>query len=362
VKIAMVDPAAFTLPYDTELCAALAREGHDVTLFTTRFAHGEMPAADGFKLVEWFYQRSIPGLPRRIARGVQHPFDMRRLARHVVDAGFDIVHVQWSVIDRVDVRTWKALPLPVVFTAHNSVGRANDGLDCAALREFDAVVAHSQFGADGLRAQCGLPNVWQVAMGAFEGFRDCADPAQLPVQLDDGPVVALTGLLRPYKGVDTLLEAWPAVRDHISNAQLVIAGRPMGVDLPDPAPTGVHLVPRFLDDEEYAWVLKRADLVCLPYTAIDLSAVLFSALAVGTPVVLSDVGGFGEFVGQGAELVPPSDPAALADTLVRLLQDPARRTELADEARVAAQERYSWSAIGAAYTSHYASLLDAGRS
>ena len=321
-----------------------------------------MPTPDGFKLTEWFYRRKLPGIPRRIMRGLQHPLDMRRLRRRILREKFDLVHVQWSVIDRIDVPMWRSMPVPVVFTAHNSVGRSADALDGSALQAFDAVVAHSKFGAEGLRTQYGLRNVWHIAMGVFDGFRDIAEPAQPPLQLTDGPVVALTGLLRPYKGVHTLLDAWPAVREAIPAAQLVIAGRPMGVELPDPAPEGVHIVPRFLDDDAYVWMLRRADIVCLPYTAIDLSGVLFSALTVGTPVVLSDVGGFGEFVGQGAELVPPEDPVTLAQTLIRLLADPQRRSQLSDEALAAARDHYSWDAIGAAYTRHYGELVVGARS
>ncbi len=360
MKIAMVDPAAFTLPYDTDLCRSLAQEGHDVTLFTTRFAHGNMPKADGFQMVEWFYRRNVPGVSRRVSRGLQHPFDMRRLRKHILAEGFDIAHVQWSVIDRVDVPIWKSLPIPVVFTAHNSVGRTSDALSADNLRVFDAVVAHSAFGADGLRS-LGLPEVWQIGMGTFDDYRDMGAPDVLPVNLGEGPVVSLTGLLRPYKGVDTLLEAWPHVVDRIPDAQLVIAGRPMGVELPATPPAGVHVVPRFLDDAEYAWVLKRSDIVCLPYTAIDLSGVLFSALTVGTPVVLSDVGGFGEFVGHGAELVPPRQPAALAETLCNLLERPERLQELSTQATTAAREHYSWPAIASSYTRHYTTLLAAER-
>lgn len=356
MKIAMVDPAAFTLPYDTDLCRALSREGHDVTLFTTRFAHGDMPVADGFRLVEWFYRRNLWRVPRRISRGLQHPVDMIRLRRHIISEGFDVVHVQWSVIDRIDVRVWKSMPVPVVFTAHNSVGRTSDALSITNLRNFDAVVAHSAYGADGLR-KLGLSEVWQIGMGTFDDYRDLDDPDELPVVLTDGPVVSLTGLLRPYKGVDTLLAAWPHVAARIPEAQLVIAGRPMGVELPQDPPPGVHIVPRFLDDAEYAWVLKRSNIVCLPYTAIDLSAVLFSALTVGTPVVLSDVGGFGEFVGHGAVLVPPSQPETLAEALCSLLEQPEWLAELAVEAELAGRTHYSWSAIAATYSTRYASLL-----
>lgn len=354
----MIDPAAYSLTYDVPLCESLAQAGLEVTLYTTRFTHGPMPKARGFAIEEWFYRRHVPGIPRRFSRGLQHPLDTWRLARHLRRTRPDVVHVQWSVLDRIDVPAWTSIGVPAVFTAHNSVGRASEALDCAALRRFDAVVAHSQFGADGLRDQCGLSDVWQVPMGSYEQAHDLPDPDVLPVKLGDGPVVALTGLLRPYKGIDTLLAAWPGVREQVPGAQLLLAGRPLGVDLPTPPPAGVHIVPRFLTDSEFAWALRRADIVCLPYTSIDLSGVLFSAIALGRPLLLSDVGGFGEFVGQGAELVPPANPAALEAKLVSMLRDPALLARLGEQARTAARELYAWESIGRQYAERYARLFE----
>ena len=86
-------------------------------------------------------------------------------------------------------------------------------------------------------------------------------------------------------------------------------------------------LPRYLSDAELAAALRRADVVVLPYRRIDNSGVLAAALAFGAPLVMSDVGGFGELHrsdGVG-ELVPPGDAAALADALGRLLADPDAR-------------------------------------
>lgn len=355
----MVDAAAFTLPYDSALCEALADAGHDVTLYTTRFAHGPMPEARGYRIVEWFYRRAIPGVSRRASRALQHPFDMWRLRRHLRRSRPDVVHVQWSVVDSFDIGFWRKLDLPVVFTAHNALPREDKGetLDADRLRAFDAVVVHSAYGEQGLRERVELPHLWRIPHGALDAYSDLADPAELPLQLDDGPVVAMTGLLRPYKGVDVLLAAWPRVRELVPNAQLVIAGRPMGVELPATPPAGAQFLPRFVSDEEYAWILRRADIVCLPYTTIDLSGVLFSALALGRPLVLSDNGGFREFDGHGARLVPTGDADALATTLAQLLGDEEARARLAGEAARAAREVYSWSSIAQQYGRRYAELV-----
>jgi glycosyltransferase involved in cell wall biosynthesis len=361
MKIAVVDPAAYSLPYDDALCAALAARGHDVTLFTTRFAHGPMPTPRGYRCNLWFYRGGIPFLPRRIARGIQHPRDMLRLRLHLRRTGFDIAHLQWSVLDQLDARVFTRTPIPTVFTAHNAAPREGQGesLDCERLRLFDAVVAHSAFGEASLRERCDLPRLWRIPHGSLDAYVATPDPAQPPAELGDGPVVALPGLLRSYKGVDVLLAAWPAVRRAIPGAQLLIAGRPMGIQLPDPPPEGVTLLTHFLQDADFAWVLRRANLVCLPYTAIDLSGVLFSALALGRPLLLSDVGGFREFEGAGAELVEAGNPDALATRIIDLLEHPARLAALARQAQVTGETTYNWDSIAETYEQRYAELLAA---
>ena len=94
---------------------------------------------------------------------------------------------------------------------------------------------------------------------------------------------------------------------------------------------------------------RRADLVVLPYREIDQSGVLFTALAFGTPLLLSDVGGFPEVAETGAaELVAPGDPAALHVALAGLLDDPAARERAGRGARARRPtRRYAWDAIAA---------------
>jgi glycosyltransferase involved in cell wall biosynthesis len=157
-------------------------------------------------------------------------------------------------------------------------------------------------------------------------------------------VALFFGLLRPYKGIETLLEAWRG----IDGAELWIVGRPM-IDLAQlraGAPANVRLVPRFVDDGEVAALFDRADVIVLPYARterFDFSGVLATALAFGKPTVLTDVGGFSEVAATGAAaLVPPDDPAALHETLRVLLADAAARDRLAAAARAAAAGPYSW--------------------
>jgi glycosyltransferase involved in cell wall biosynthesis len=159
-----------------------------------------------------------------------------------------------------------------------------------------------------------------------------------------GPVVLFFGLLRPYKGVDVLLEAWRRA-DRPPGAQLWIAGMPR-MDVSGVHGADVRTALRFVSASELAGAFRAADLVVLPYREIDQSGVLFTALAFGKPLLLSAVGGFPEIAATGAaELVPPGDPDALAGALTALLADPERRARMAAAARAAADGAYGWDAI-----------------
>jgi glycosyltransferase involved in cell wall biosynthesis len=138
------------------------------------------------------------------------------------------------------------------------------------------------------------------------------------------------------------------------DAQLWIVGAPR-MDLPEPPP-GVRVVARFVSDAEAAWCLKTAALVVLPYREIDQSGVLFSALGLGRPLLVSDAGGFPE-LGRAAAHVPVDDAPALAAALRELLTDPGARRTLADAAAQAAAASHSWTAAAAAHAELYAKLL-----
>ena len=85
MRVQIVDPPAYTPPYDRSLCAALARAGAEVELVTSRFAHGPVPPAEGYRVSESFYRRSAEASPqtrrRRALKLAEHLADMLRHRR-----------------------------------------------------------------------------------------------------------------------------------------------------------------------------------------------------------------------------------------------------------------------------------------
>jgi glycosyltransferase involved in cell wall biosynthesis len=170
----------------------------------------------------------------------------------------------------------------------------------------------------------------------------------------------LPGILRPYKGADVLVQAWPAVRALVPDATLVIAGRAMMdvAALGAPGPR-VDILDRFLSDAELAALLRRAQVVVLPYRRIDSSGVLFAALAFGRALVLSDVGSFRELHDEHGigVLVPPDDAVELAAAVAGVLEDAAGRAQLEAASERAAAGPFSWQLVARRHEEVYRELV-----
>jgi glycosyltransferase involved in cell wall biosynthesis len=362
MRTALVDPSAYTLPYDHALAMALARLGAEVELITSRFVYGDVPIASGYVRSEEFYRHAhgAPGsVLRRFTKLGDHVGDMRRLRGRA-----DVTHFQWLAVQWLDSHLLP--PGPVVVTAHDLLPREPRPGQARAQRRLydrvDAIIAHSEYGRGLLVDRLGVDQskVHVIHHGAFDHLTE-VQAAPLPDGLEEvsRPVVLFFGLLRPYKGLETLLSAWHGVTD----AELWVVGRPrMPVEpLRALADASVRFVPRFVSDAELPAFFTRAEVVVLPYSRterLDFSGVLAAALAFGKPIVLTDVGGFSEVAALGAaRLVAADDPEALREALVTLISDAEERARLGAAAARAATGTYSWAAAAQASLALYESLL-----
>ncbi len=144
---------------------------------------------------------------------------------------------------------------------------------------------------------------------------------------EDRRVALFLGLIRPYKGVDLLLEAAAGLPSD-SDWLIVVAGEPWGglgdrierqVEALDLG-ARVRLDLRWIPEGEVPTLLAAADLLVLPYRRGSQSAVAPMALAQGVPVLSTAVGGVPEVVRDGVNgvIVPPGDPAAITAALESL--------------------------------------------
>ncbi len=397
-------------------------------MFTSHFPYGPVAQANGYARHEFFYRAAVgaPGGRLRMASKLaQHVPDMLRYRRAARSA--DIVHFQWLAVQHLDgyllpaSRIGNGRRRPLVLTAHDVLPREPRPGQLSAQKRlydrFDALVVHSAHGRSRLIEELGVDGkrVHVIPHGVFThlaaGVSECSPVPSSGIEAEVGisekgdapraraghrafesagangesltrvnvdrndatsaqaksgrPVVLMLGLMRPYKGIGVLLDAWRGADGEapIEDAELLIVGMPrMDIsELRAAAPTNVSFDPRFVTDEELSAYFQRADLVVLPYLQADQSGVLFTALAFGKPLLLSDVGGFPDIASTGAaKIVKAGDPRALGRALRGLLADRAALTEMCVRARAAANGRYSWKAIAAAHVELYERLLREG--
>jgi len=135
-------------------------------------------------------------------------------------------------------------------------------------------------------------------------------------------------LVRPYKGLEELLDALPAVRTRVPLHTLVVGEfwipeQPIRARIQKLGLTPhVTIVNRYVPNEDLDLYFAAADVVVLPYLAATQSGVVQLAFGFGKPVITTAVGGLPDAVADGETglLVPPGDRAALADALIRFFE------------------------------------------
>jgi glycosyltransferase involved in cell wall biosynthesis len=348
VRVLLLDPAAYTLPYDHQLAVALAARGLEVELVTSRFRFGEAPEPDGYVRRELFYPassrlggRSRLRLPLRAAEHVVGLGRLRTLPR-------DVLHVQWAPLPEVDVRL---LPLDgrSVITAHDILPRrtaSKPELWRRLYGRFARVVVHSQRGWERLVEDVGVApeRVAVIPHPVFQGRSRYEG---------DGKTLLFVGVIRPYKQLDHAIEVARAL-----DARLLVIGDP-GYDLGDRLrQPGIEWRLGYRPDAEIDDALAEATVALFPYRAeLDQSGALLRALGAGVPVAAYDVGGIAEPVrrfGAGA-VVPPDDLTGLTDAVRGLLSEPDALERARSGARRAAAE-LTWDAAAAAHVSLYEEL------
>lgn len=364
MRIALIDPSEFTPPYDAALAGGLGAAGSAVTLVGA--AGGPLALAAGLDHRGHFYRplATRPGrrLPKPLARplkGLLHGLDLARLPAVLRRLQVDVIHLQWAPLPLLDQLALPALRrvAPVVMTVHDTTpyNGAEPWLMAAGVgrlvRGVDAVICHTEAGRRRLLRQgVAADRLFVVPHGLLGSRRDAAPPPAPQLRL------LQLGKLKPYKGVDVLIEALgrlaPAEREHF---RVRVVGQPH-LDMKPlesrAAALGLgaclRLEPGYVADAAMADLVAGCDAMLFPYRQIEASGVLMQAVAAGVPVVASRIGAFAELLADGRQglLVPPGDPAALAAALRRLVDDPACLMAMRSDMCRLRDRIPGWQAIG----------------
>lgn len=177
------------------------------------------------------------------------------------------------------------------------------------------------------------------------------EAARHALGLSDGPIMLYFGFIRGYKGIMTLLDAMPMVAEQVGGTTIIA-----GEFYEDKAPylekikdlnLGGHLLlaDHFIPDEQVHLYFSAADVLVLPYRSATQSGIVSIAQHYDLPSIVTDVGGLPEMVrdGQTGLVVPPDDPAALAQAIIIYFKESDRS---AMRRQIAAEKGASdWSAF-----------------
>ena len=290
------------------------------------------------------------------------------LRRLVGELEPDLVHAH---LPWMGVAARLASPAPVVYTEHNmadSYRAATQIVNRLTYRRNRAVIAVSDQVAESLAGYRGPPPL--VIPNGVDLVVTGEESASVRSELgigDDRPLVVHVGNIRPHKGHATLLAAAALLHERLPDAVIVsIGGEKYPGDLERVRhaadESGLAETLRFLGRRpDAARFMAAADVVVNPSDVEGLPVVLLEAMAVGTPVVATAVGGVPSVIEQGQTglLVDPGDPEMLAVAVDRLLTDAELARTISASAREVATSRYSLEAMVRAQEDVYDEVLRA---
>lgn len=288
-----------------------------------------------------------------VGRGYGRPADELRaigaLTALLRDGAFDLVHAHSAkagVLGRVAAGR---AGVPAVYSPHGlpfvgPVSAKRRAFATFAERRLARRTAAYLFVSDAerrfaLAAGVGTGRPMRVVHNGCAPAGDTPPDPALAAHRGDGPLAAMVSVLRPAKGLETFVDAVPAVLAAAPGARLALVGSGPEHDRVHARvrARGLEAEPRFAFlpwRPPMAAQLAALDVLVLPSEMEAFPVALVEAMAHGVPQVAADVGGIPEAVtADTGVLIPPRDPDALASALAALLTDPGRRARLAAGSR-----------------------------
>jgi glycosyltransferase involved in cell wall biosynthesis len=377
MKVFVFDSAAAVIYYDYSLCLGLLKQGYTVELIACPFPVDPQISFDKINYKPIFFQFTSHFKPKQntaryyktfqIVKGIEYLFDILKFLFLVWRQRPDIVHIQWLAVPLIDkfwmkLLKWRGVNL--IYTAHNILPHEKKNNDYSLFKEIyqlaDKIIVHSACDKRMLKDEFSIneSKISVIPHGNFDIYivdehLKKPDARQQIGLADDLMIVLFFGLIRPYKGIDCLLDAWEQVASKNKNARLLIVGKEL-VEVKTVTDkirqhefrssiTFINKYIPFFDVQKY---FVASDLVVLPYRKTYNSGVLQLAYSFGVPVVSSRTGGISEALeDKSGVLVEPSDIKGLADTVYNLLKDKEKLKLLGCNARTLANTKYSWDIV-----------------
>lgn len=303
---------------------------------------------------------------------------LAKLARLCRDRRFDVVHTHTSKGGFLGRAAARLAGVPVVIhTAHGFAFHESSSslsmafytrLERLAGRWCDCVATVSEFHHDwALKQRLASPEKIVTLRNGISRARLVVSRGRHEVRrelsIDDGDVLLLsTARLAGGKGLEALILAMPEVLKRDDRVRLVLVGEgPSRLDLEAQARTaGVASAIRFLGfRSDIGDMLNASDVVVAASRREGLSISVLEAMAMGKAIVATNIGSNLELVEDGVSglLVPPDDPGALAEAILRLAANPDVASRYGDEAMERYERDFTQRAMKEAVWNLYEQLL-----
>ena len=365
-RLLMVGRSRYSLPLSPSLEEKFAALGAELDVRVLAAAGAGYESDPRFRLVRPMRPRALDGLafyaalPFRVAREVRDFRPDAVLAQGAQEAalcllGRALARVPTKIV--ADIHGDPAAPARLYGSPRRrTLAPLADAFARFGLRRSDGVRTISAYTSQLVRAAGAEPTAEFAAFMDLEPFLE-TPPGPLPHR----PTVLFVGVLERYKAVDVLADAWRLVAPRVPDATLHLVGRGTLRDVPQrllaqlPEQT---CWTESLTTSEVARALDDATVLVLPSRSEGLGRVVVEAFCRGRCVVGSRVGGIPDIVEDGTTglLVPPENPDALAEALVRVLSDPQLAERLGAAGHTAVQ---SWLGTPADYARRIRELVDA---
>ncbi len=334
----------------------------------------------GFEIAHHFYRRTETGYSRTSKRlwrkGIEHLSDMIRLCKCLSEFRPDIIHFQWFPVPAIDQCFLPELKniAPIVMTVHDTTafhGSPSSRLQLIGTKSILSAVNHLVVHTPYSQAQLVKSGISSSRISVIpHGVLHYSVTTQVSAHRseEEPNTILLFGAIKPYKGIDILIQALARLPDKVkTTTKVLIAGKaymplePL-IKLSEDLGVSRHIQwdIRFIPDEEIPRLFQRATVVALPYRDIDSSGVLMTALPYGKPIVATGVGGFTDILVDRVHgrVVPPGDVSAFATALTEILWDPEVRAGMGRRVQELAQLTYSWDVIAEKTEALYRQVID----
>ncbi len=372
MKIALVSPYDFAYPggvthHITHLARQFTAKGHEVKILAP--ASKVVPdLGDRFILIG--KPRPIP-VSGSIARITISPWLSSRVNKVLSEERFDIIHLHEPLVPMLCTTVLRLSKSPTMGTFHASESR--DWYDYGTplakfflnrwFRKLDGKIAVSKPAMQCISKH--FPGYYNIIPNGVDLGHFSPEVAPIDEFCDGKLNILFVGRLEKRKGFDYLLKAYQQVKQEIPNSRLIAVGP--GIRLRRKFEKQVKksgladiIFTGYISTKDLPRYYKTADVFCAPATGWEsFGIILIEAMAVGKPIVASDVGGYATLITKGVEgyLVPPKDEQALAESLITVLKDNSLRQEMGANGRLKAQE-YSWENIAQRVLDYYTSVLN----